>query len=575
MKRTGIITIVLAGCVLFAAGCKRQAEQSGGGEVSAEPTVVSIATNRINTEVWNTDIWQDIQKRANVKVDYSYYDVDKMSLMMASGDLTDIVLTNQRFLSNIFAGNMAMNLDPILESHIPNALLDMYKTRNEMLRLFLGGSDGGLYILSPGLGPENAGGMDSNYRGYAVRWDYYKEIGAPPIDNDDQFVEAIKAMAARHPSTEDGRKVWGMGIQNDLTYFYVHGILTANLNPWTILSSQYMGHFVTNEIHNGYTDTNQSAYWNDMKLWNKLHRAGLFDPDSFTMTTEELTAKQAAGVYVATAYRTDAMYNEMRKKDPNTMAGFMLVPSAGTAVFATKPLVMGNAPDDSMFIYSKSKNWEAAARLLNVMQDPDTIRTIYSGYKGVQWDYDADGNPYLFDNIIEGVAGNTDEYVKLGVIDPPRQFIFGQPTSSNPDGHYNDLFREPNFRQKRMGLSPIFLDYADFYEVPYPSAAMLKNVELGRTIDMSRDFVQLISVGLTDVPLDIERIVQNLNTIIYRSLPKLITAESDAAFLTAQQQVLDELKAAGEPTAWEWVRTNYNKYKDMTEPVIQDYFARR
>jgi hypothetical protein len=104
---------------------------------------------------------------------------------------------------------------------------------------------------------------------------------------------------------------------------------------------------------------------------------------------------------------------------------------------------------------------------------------------------------------------------------------------------------------------------------------MLKNVELGRTIDMSRDFVQLISVGLTDVPLDIERIIQNLNTIIYRSLPKLITAESDAAFRTAQQQVLDELKAAGEPDAWEWVRTNYNKYKDLTEPVIRDYFARQ
>jgi hypothetical protein len=557
-------------------GCKGQAKQSaGGGQESPEPAVVTIATNRINTEIWNTGIWQDIQDRANVKVDYSYYDVDKMSLMMASGDLTDIVLTNQRFLSNIFAGKMAMNLDPILESHIPNALLDMYKTRNEMLRLFLGGGDGGLYILSPGLGPENSGGMDSNYRGYAVRWDYYKEIGAPPIDNDDQFVEAIKAMAARHPVAEDGRKIWGIGIQNDLNYFYVHGILTANLNPWTILTSQYMGHFVTNEIHNGYTDTNQSAYWNDMKLWNKIHRAGLFDPDSFTMTTDELTAKQAAGLYVATAYRTDAMYNEMRKKDPNTMAGFMLVPSAGTAVFAGKPLVMGNAPDDSMFIYSKSKNWEAAARLLNVMQDPDIIRTIYSGYKGLHWDYDADGNPYLFDNIIEGVAGNTDEYLKLGVIDPPRQFIFGQPTSVNPDGHYNDLFREPNFRQKRLGLSPIFLDYADFYGVSYPSAAMLKNVELGRTIDMSRDFVQLISVGLTDVPLDIERIIQNLNTIIYRSLPKLITAESDAAFRTAQQQVLDELKAAGEPSAWEWVRTNYNKYKELTEPVIRDYFARQ
>jgi ABC-type glycerol-3-phosphate transport system substrate-binding protein len=336
-----------------------------------------------------------------------------------------------------------------------------------------------------------------------------------------------------------------------------------------------MGHFVTNEIHNGYTNVNQSAYWNDVKLWNKLHRAGLFDPDSFTMTSDELTAKQNAGIYVATAFRTDSMYNEMRKTDPATLAGFMLVPSAGTAVFANKPLVMGNAPDNSMFISAKSKNWEAAARLLNVMQDPDTIRTVYSGFKGVHWDYDEAGEPYLFDKTIEDFSARSGEIVSLGIIDPPRQWVFSDPTGSHPDGHYFNLFREPAFRSKRLGLSPIFLDYADFYGVPYPSAAMMRNVENRRTIDMSRDFVQLISVGLTGVPLDIERIIQNLNDILYRSLPRLITAENDGAYQAAERQVLEELRAAGEPAAWDWVSTNYNKYKGMVEPVIQDYWARK
>jgi spermidine/putrescine-binding protein len=570
MKRFFFLAMacLLSPAILFSGGqSSRRAQDTGG------PVTITIATNRASTEVWNTDVWQDMQKRANVKVDYSFYDVDKMSLMMASSDLTDIVLTNQRFLSNVFAGNMAMKLDPILEKHIPNALLDIYKTRNQMLRLFLGGSDGGLYILSPGLGPENTGGMDSNYRGYAVRWDYYKEIGAPPIDNDDQFVEAVKAMVARHPTTPDGRKVWGIGLYNDLYYFFVHGILTSRLNPWVILNSQYMGDFATNEIHNGFTDTSRSAYWNDMRMLNKFYREGLFDPDSFTQTVDELTAKQNAGVYISTAFRTDGLYNEMRKTDPNTLAGFMLVPSAGTAVFANKPLVMGNAPDDSMFIYSKSKNWEAAARFLNIMQDPDTIRTVYSGFKGIHWDYDAKGEPYLFDKTIDGISGLTDEIKKLGIVDPPRQFIFCQPTSRHPDGHFYDLTREPSYRSKRLGLSPIFLDYADFYGVPYPSAAMLKNVENGRTIDMSHDFVQLISVGLTNIPLDIERIIQNLNAILYRALPRLITANSDTAYREVQQQVLAELRAAGEPTAWEWVRTNYNRYKTLTDPVIREYWA--
>jgi ABC-type glycerol-3-phosphate transport system substrate-binding protein len=507
-------------------------------------------------------------------VDYRYYEVDGMSLMLASGDLTDMVLTNQRFLPNVFAASLAMKLDPIIPTHIPNTLLPMYKTRNEMLRIFLGGPDKGIYILSPGLGPENGGGTDSSSRGYSIRWDWYKEIGAPPIENDDQYVDAIRAIVARHP-TVDGRKVWGMGLQNDLIMFFTHGMLTAKLNPWTIMNSQYMGDFVTNEIFNGYTDINRSAYWNDIKMYNKLHRAGLFDPDSFTQTVDETNAKINSGVYVATVTRSDAMYNEMRKTNPNTLAGHMLVPSSGTAVFADKPLVMGNAPDDSMFIFSKSRNWEAAARLLNVMQDPDVIRTLYSGFKGQHWDYDASGKPYLFDKFVNDYAIRTDEINRLlGPTDPPpRQFIFADNTARHPDGAYFHLFREPSFREKRMGLSPLYLDYANFYSVPYPSEAMLRNVRNGRTIDMSHDFVQLISVGMTDIPRDIERIIQNLNDILYRGLPRLVTAESDAAYNTIQQQVLSDLRAAGEPQAWEWVRTNYNRYKAQVDPVIRDYFA--
>jgi hypothetical protein len=56
-------------------------------------------------------------------------------------------------------------------------------------------------------------------------------------------------------------------------------------------------------------------------------------------------------------------------------------------------------------------------------------------------------------------------------------------------------------------------------------------------------------------------------------MPRLITAESDTAYRNVQQQVLAELRAAGEPTAWEWVRTNYNKYKDLTAPAIAEYWA--
>ena len=568
MKKVCIITIAVFLMVskgLFAAG---------GRQDAIGPTTVTWGgTFLIGDGTLDTDVYRYLQEQANVKIDYTFYDSDRMSLILASGDLPDIVSGTERYLPNVFNNKLAMNLDPILETHIPNALSPIFKLRDDLVRMFLGGSDNGLYIISCGLGPEGGGGNADLSRCYSVRWDYYKAIGAPPINNDDDFVSAIKAMAERFPTIPDGRKTLGIGMVNNFTSFFAHGMVTSGLNIWTFRYSQYMGDFVTNEIHNGYTDTSRSAYWNDMKLWNKLYREGLFDIDSFTMTTDEFNAKHNSGLYVASYSRNDNMYNEMRKTDPNTLAGFMPIPSTGAVVFVDNPLIFGNAPALYNFISSKSKNWEAAARIINVMHDPDFIRIQYSGFKGVHWDYNAQGIPILFDSTIDAYSENSEAWKKTGIRNTIGHTNTIDSTAMHPDGYLFGLFNEKAYQSNQRGLSPLYLDYSNFYNVLYPSAALNNLVQEGKTKGLGNNFVEIISVGLNDVPIDIERTISNLDNILYRALPRLITAENDAVFNNEVQRTLNDLRTAGEPQAWEWIRTNYNKYKIMVDPIISEYNA--
>jgi hypothetical protein len=45
-------------------------------------------------------------------------------------------------------------------------------------------------------------------------------------------------------------------------------------------------------------------------------------------------------------------------------------------------------------------------------------------------------------------------------------------------------------------------------------------------------------------------------------------AESDEAFAAVQQQVLSDLKDAGEEQAWAWCEENFNKVRDQVKPIF-------
>lgn len=591
MKRKRLLSLLLAVSMILslAAGCAKGEQntpetessvstsaEDGSKEQEAEPaqepTVLTFATiQQLQTEpvAWyETEVFQKIQEMANVKIEFQQYDAELFNLALASGDLPDLVAGNVAKIDDVVNSGMALDLAPLLEEYAPNMLLDMYAGTQEIVKTLKGGDENALYFVAPRIGVEQAGGGVEPLRGYVARWDYYLEAGAPEINSDSDFVALIEQMVAAHPETETGEKVYGIGLPDSLNYWYMRAsFLKPTLgNIWTFSGSQYMSGFEDGELFNGYTDIERSAYWTDMKFYQELYQNGLLDPDSFTQTTDEYAAKVKAGRYVTAVLNEGSLYSTVKETDPETLSGFMTIPSSNALTFADKKVLTGYFPTCYVFVNAKSENWEAALRLLNVIHDPDTQRMLWCGIEGENWNY-VDGVPTLTDEMLNMINNDKDALKKLGARLGVTAFLTTESSFIHPDGYPMDLLETDEMRASAM--TPIQKSVAEHYDVMYPGQAATALVDSGETIDLRNDCGQLTRTAMPSMPTDISRILEKCNDILYRGIPNLVMAATDEEFANVQAQILSDLEAAGEPDAWEWCYENYNSAREIVLPIFE------
>lgn len=533
----------------------------------AEPTKLVFGSRWLTTDEWlEYDPIKDVCEKLNIELDFISYDDDTFALMLAGGDMPDIVQGIGDFSSTILNNGLAMNLYPLMEEYAPNMLNDQYAAYITMMQGLLGWAEDELFFLAPNVGPEASGAPVVPSRGYIVRWDYYKEIGAPEIKNDDDYLAALKAMCELHPTTEDGRPTYAIGVERALGDMGGYRASFAGeylSNTWTFGSYKFKSDLETSELVNAYVDVDHSSYWIDMKFYNKVYREGLFDIDSFTMTYDEYAAKVAAGSYMGLYASDNALYNAEKEKDPNTLAAHVSLPTTASICFSDKMMLSGNYPSNYMFIPASCKNWELALAFLNEMFDPDFAREMYSGKQGVYWDYDENGKPVVFEEALALYGANNLPWNTSWTL--PLTPYSG--TSTHPDGSFYDLFSEEQYRG--LTLSPMQKDYCEHYGVSYMGEAQKKLVEAGETIDMSNDRGQAISSGVSEIPSDIKRIMDACNDICERAMPDLIMAESDEEFAAVQAEVIAELEEAGVNTAWEWAQEAWSTSKALVDVAFE------
>ena len=221
---------------------------SAGEPASAQERVVltigdsSVRSgNRYNE---NFGLWQYLADLAGVEIRYVYMSPEGFAARLASGDLPDIVATDKN-LSMILENGVALNADPYLEEFCPNFLKGDTRRTYDVFKQ-LGNQGDGFYFFPAKIG-YNGVGFDNQTtaRGYVVRWDYYKELGYPPINNEDDYLNVLLQMHKNHPFTEEGYPTYLYGTDNFSGYDTAFRS-ELSLDYWA--PYRYQNNMFTNEV---------------------------------------------------------------------------------------------------------------------------------------------------------------------------------------------------------------------------------------------------------------------------------------------------------------------------------------
>ena len=550
---------------------------AAGGPASSEKRVVlTIGDNdtrsgsRYNE---NLGLWQYLADLVGVEIRYVYMSDDDYDAGLSSGDLPDIVATSKN-LSRILENGVALDADPYLKKYCPNLLKgDARKTYDVFKQL--GNEGDGFYFFPSKIGYNGVGyDNESSARGYVVRWDYYKELGYPPINNEDDYLNVLLQMHEKHPFTEEGYPTYLYGTDNFSGYDTAFRA-ELSLDYWA--PYKYQNNIFTNEVYDGYADPAHSMWWASMEWENKLYRAGKedgsYDIELFTQTLEQFDAKVCRGQYLGIHASKGGLYKNKVKTDPDTLAGYNTVPTSATNYYTNVYQLLGNGPGYMWFISANTPHKKEALKLLNYMYDPDFVRELTLGRRGETWDYDADGvprmNEYGREQLDAYKAGSTDPenyFVKWGSFDKmPSNWPLLRDNSSHPDGYSVDFATITREYKAATMSNNISKDICEHYGVELPTEAFY---EAGG-MDFRNDCGEAISSCTSSLNREQLRILSEADAILQDIEVDLVLAETDEKWEAIRDRAIRELDELGEPQVFKAYQKMWNDAADVIVPMVR------
>ncbi|MCD9023242.1 hypothetical protein [Cohnella silvisoli] len=538
----------------------KQPETSSDAPKAKEPITITMLVPEPGASGWNnyhdSAIQQEIKKVTGVTLEIIDADSDKFNVMLASGDLPDIIRGGPAYIKQLVEGGNVIPIDDLLQTNGQNILEAIPKTVAFSKKFWSNGTDK-TYFLPPQVGQDRMGFEDPV--GPVLRWDYYKELGYPEIKNEDDLLQTIAEMVKKHPTTDDGKKVYGVSAWTDWgnwSYQFAMGPIYGN----TPLAGEVTGyHWDTNEANNLLTDTN-GAFWKSVSFFNKANRLGILDPDALLQKGEDFAAKATNGQLLygpATWMMGD--YNSKNAKDGK---GFIAIPLDWGFQWHGSNQVLGYSDK----LYAITKNAKAPDRamdLLNYLWSYDGSRTMASGVEGIHWER-VDGKARLKQETIDLQIAGGDAWINtlIGVL--------GNLTGINgytihpKDGAPLDLFQDPEVYTSRA--NPMQKDYSDHYGVKYPAEIFAQKLASGKNKNQ-KDQNTLALGLLPSPPDDIKRMEAKLKDLAARLSAESVLAKSDAEFAEKQKQAIAAYNKAGADKVFEWYAKAWNDAKAQAAAI--------
>lgn len=336
----------------------------------------------------------------------------KIATMMASGNLGDLVVfgdNGKDYQDSIKAGLLLdWNKDGLLEKYGKNILANAPDAVEANKKQFGGGSAvyGVGFDVGTGEGPSE--GATMTY-GPNIRWDLYQKLGSPEIKTLSDYLPLLKKMQELEPKSESGRPTYGISLWSDWDGNYMtlakviaqfHGFNEGDgLNPaGLILTHQNKDEWQGILDEDGY-------YLQGLKFYYDANQMGLLDPDSLTQKFSDVSNKIKDGqVFFSHFPWVDNVYNT--PEHTSAGKGLALVPFSDEKITS-----YGMSPYGGNRIWaigSKAKDPARIMEFLDWMFTPEGIMESNYGPKGLAWDIDANGKPFVTDYGWKALPSNAE-----------------------------------------------------------------------------------------------------------------------------------------------------------------------
>lgn len=354
-------------------------------------TVYSQLSNYEGEQIgWFADI---MKEKFNVKLNIISNGDGVFDTRMESGNLGDIVLfgSDGEEYTRAYQNGMLFdwNEDDILSDYGPYIKSHMADALDKNATISGGTVYGFGFDVASGAG--QYGEFDYHPD---IRYDLYKEIGSPEINELEDYVDVLKQMKEACPTSDSGKETYGVSLFKDWDGNMVMFVKATATNFFGLDEFQFGFYDAdTGEFEDCLKEGGH--YERCLKFYNTLYQQGLLDPDSMTQGYDGcMEDYQDGGAFFcifnwmgATQYNTNEHMAEGKKLLP-------------VAAKNQDTLVYGLGQSGSNRIWSigaKSQYPELCMAIINYLCTPEGRLDYEYGPQGVCWEWLDNGKAELTD----------------------------------------------------------------------------------------------------------------------------------------------------------------------------------
>ena len=385
-------------------GSTKQEGNSAGGD-----EVITLTFFDKNTgDTFTNAVAEEITRRTGIMIEIQQPTGDpeeKLNLMLASGDLPDIVLMDRRstIVSRYISGGALVPLNDLIDQYGPD-IEEMYGDILAKSRF----TDGQNYYLN------NWYGLDTDPdRGVSMRMDILEEFGyGEKAKNGEyftqtEFIDLLTQFKSTYP-TIDGQTSIPFTVNGD-------GMSASNAGSLSIFKGMYgIKNYYETEDHQIMFDVKDPRYLDMIKFINRLYRDGLLDKEWIVNKEQSYKQKVSSGaVFAAGNFPSDEnrLFREKYGEDTNTQ------------FYMFRVVADGADPDNTTFSPRSTLGWDAIGitvtnkypvetmKLINFLVSEEGQYLLMWGIEGEHWDM-VDGQRIPRPETLQGFQDDWSEYAK-------------------------------------------------------------------------------------------------------------------------------------------------------------------